>query len=135
MLKLTNLIDIYEDHEIGYYIMTWAYGLLALSGPIICYIFDGIGILFMLAACNFINLFHMLARIDWDNVDYDRRDARIFRYRVFRVALVFAPVLFPYWICLGIAIPLDMLLTGIGRAYLYIRDKIVNPDEEAALKK
>lgn len=134
MLKLTNLIDIYEDHEIGYYIMSWAYGLLALSGPIICYTYDGIGILFVLAACNFINLFQMLARIDLDNFGC-RRDARIFRYRVFRVALVFTPVLFPYWICLGIAIPLDMLLTGIGRAYLYIRDKIVNPDEEAALKK
>ena len=133
MLKLTNLIDIYEDHEIGYYIMSWAYGLLALSGPIICYIYDGIGILFVLAACNFINLFQMLARIDLDHCD--RHDARIFRYRMFRVALVFAPVLFPYWICLGLAIPLDMLLTGTGGAYLYIRDKIVNPDEEAALKK
>jgi hypothetical protein len=135
MLKLTKLIDVYEKHENGYYIMTWAYGLLALSGPIICYIYDGIGILFVLAACNFINLFQMLVRIDPDNFDFDRREARIFRYRVFRVALVFTPVLFPYWICLGLAIPLDMLLTGTGRAYLYIRDKIVNPDEEAALKK
>ena len=133
MLKLTKLIDIYEEHEFGYAIMNIVYGIMSILSVLwVCFKWDTLGgwniPLLIYALFNLGNMFRMVICIDW-NYEHGA-SGRYCKYIIFRGALMFCPLLLPYWICLAIAYPLDKLIEGIADGYIYLRDKLIDPTEE-----
>jgi len=133
MLKLTKLINLYEEHEIGYVIMNIVYGIISILSIIYVGInWHTLGAwnipLLIYALFNLGNMFRMLICIDW-NYDHEG-SGRYYKYIIFRGALMFFPLLLPYWICLAVAYPLDKLIWGIAIGYTHLRDWLIDPTEE-----
>ena len=133
MLNLTKMIDLYEKHELGYQIMNGVYSLGTIVASVVVGAnMDRLGAWFIpllvIALANLAHFFRLIFCIDWG---YKHGGSgRYYKYIVFRFAILCLPILFPYWICMGIAIPLDSAINAVWKFYLFIRDKLVDPNEE-----